>query len=76
MLIDNCLEIQPGGSRPHFSMVGLKKIPHAVDFFRASGRADCYRNQCGVGIFFATSGGCGGRDDHVDATDDTGRPRR
>ena len=32
MLIDIFLNIQPGGSRPHFPMVGLKKIPHAVDF--------------------------------------------
>ena len=29
-----------------------------------------------LALFFATSGGCGGRDDHVDATDGTGRPRR
>ena len=34
------------------------------------------RDQCGVGIIFATSGGGGGRDDHVDATDGTDRPRR
>ena len=32
MLIDKFVEIQPGGSRPHFPMVRLKKIPHAVEF--------------------------------------------
>ena len=41
MLIDNFLEIQPGGSRLHFPMVELKNLPQAVDFFRASGREDC-----------------------------------
>ena len=41
MLIDIFHEIQPGGNRPPFPVGGLKKIPHAVEFFPASGRADC-----------------------------------
>ena len=32
MLVANFLEIQPGGSRPHFPMVRLKEIPHTVTF--------------------------------------------
>ena len=32
MLIDNFLEVQRSGSRPHFPTVGLKKIPHTVEF--------------------------------------------
>ena len=31
MLIDNYLELEAGGVRPHFSMVGLKTIPNAVE---------------------------------------------
>ena len=76
VLIDKFLEIQPGGSRPHFPMVGLKKIPHAVEFSRASGRAGCQQDQCGVSISFSTYGGCGGIDNHVAATNRIDKPRR
>ena len=31
MLMDNFLEIHPGGRRPHFPMVGLKKNSHTVE---------------------------------------------
>ena len=77
MLMDNFLEIRPGGSRPHFPLVGLKKIPHAVDISGLAAAQNVSETSVRLTFFsLHLSGGCGGIDNHVDTTDGTGRPRR
>ena len=76
MLMDIMLGTQRGGSRPHLPMVELKKKPHTMEFSGLVAARIISKTSVRLDIFFATSGVCGGRDDHVDEKNATDRPRR